>query len=109
MLDRGKEQAGRRQHARMRRHGNPSDAQFARQRRRVQRPAAAQRQERVTAGIDAAADRDEPDRFRHLGVENPMDARAPHARGSMPSGRAIVVLDRPARKVGESLSEPAAK
>ena len=74
MLDRGKEQACRRQHAGMRRHGDASDAQFARQRGRMQRPAAAQRQERVTAGIDAAADRDEPDPFRHLGVEDAMDA-----------------------------------
>ena len=74
MLDGSKEQACRRQHAGMRRHGDASDAQFARQRGRMERSATAQRQERVTPGIDAAADRDEPDRFRHLGVEDAMDA-----------------------------------
>ncbi len=95
MLDRGKEQACRRQHAGMRRHGDASDAQFARQRGGMERPATAQRQERVAPGIDAAADRDEPDRFRHLGIEDAMDAerRMVEARGragarssSRPSG-----------------------
>ena len=44
------------------------------ERGRMQRAAAAQRQERVAAGIDAAADRDQPDRLRHLGIEDAMDA-----------------------------------
>ena len=102
MFDRGKEQACRRQHAGMRRHGNASDAQFARQRGRVERPATAQRQERVATGIDAAADRDEPDRFRHLGVEDAMDAerRMFEAETKRTRDRR---LDRPAREVRREL------
>ena len=102
MLDRGKEQACRRQHAGMRRHGDASDAQFARQRGRMEGAAAAQRQERVTAGIDAAADRDEADRFGHLRVEDAMDAERRMFETEAERARDRR-LDRPAREVRREL------
>ena len=72
------DQAERRQHARCARADDRLDPELVGDRRRVQRPGAPEREQRVAARVDPALDGDDPQRAHHLGVgdaDDPLRAR----------------------------------
>ncbi len=75
MRDRCAEQSRRRQDPGVCRDDNRGNPKIVGQSAAVHRAAAAKRQQRVAARIDTAADRYQPDRFRHLRVQHAMDAK----------------------------------
>ena len=77
VLDVDEHAAHRRRHAGIRRHDDRRDRQLARERRAVQRPGAAERDEREVARVVAAADRDQADRVGHVGVGDGDDRQRP--------------------------------
>ncbi len=81
----GRQHAPRRERGRRRRDDHARDAELARDRDRVERPAAAVRDQRVVARIEPALGGDAADGERHLHVGEPHDARR---RGVTRRGRA---------------------
>ena len=81
----------RREHARRRGHEHRADPELLGERARVQRPGAAERDEREVARIVAALDRDDAQRAQHLRVDDLDDGRGVErrrARARRPRGRA---------------------
>ena len=66
VLDVGEEEAERREESRGRRHDDAAHLELARHARREDRPVAAEREQRVLAGIAAALARDGSDRAHHV-------------------------------------------
>ena len=77
----------RAQHPRERRHEHGAHAEQLRERARVQRPAAAERDERAPPRIDAALHAHAAQRARHRRIGGRAPSRAPRARRVAPSRR----------------------
>ena len=95
----GDQHAERTQNSGGRRYQQARDRQFARQRRAVHRPGAAEWHQRQTARVVTALDRDDTDPASHIGVGDAQDAGGGSGQVE-PERRGDAVLDRARRRIG---------